>query len=86
MSKIHSNQSISWLLKEEKEGIEQKAGIENLKTSKTFIDYSETIDDVYENLEGYNPTTRRKVLQEFHVMIADMESNKKVSLYWLKCF
>ena len=34
----------------------EKVGIENLKNPKAFIDYSQTIDDVYENLEDYNPT------------------------------
>ena len=28
----------------------EKEGIETLKNSKAFIEYSQTIDDVYENL------------------------------------
>ena len=28
--------------------------IENLKNPKAFIDYSQTIDDVYENLKDHN--------------------------------
>ena len=44
-----------------------------------MIDYSQTIDDVYENLEDYNQTKKRKVLVVFNDMIADMEANKKVS-------
>ena len=28
----------------------QKIGIKQLKNSKAFIDYSQTIDDIYENL------------------------------------
>ena len=54
----------------------EKVGIENLKNPKAVIDYSQTIDDVYENLEDYNPTTKRRVLIVFDNMIADMESNK----------
>ena len=57
----------------------EKVGIENLKNPKAFIDYSQTIDDVYENLEDYNPTKKRRVLIVFDDMIADMESNKKLS-------
>ena len=57
----------------------EKVGIENLKNLKAFIDYSQTIDDVYENLEDYNPTKKRRVLIVFDDMIADMESNKKLS-------
>ena len=29
--------------------------LENLNNPKTFDDYSQTIDDVYENLKDYNP-------------------------------
>ena len=43
----------------------EKVGIENLKNPKTFIHYSQTIDDVYENLEGYNPIKKRRVLIVF---------------------
>ena len=53
--------------------------IENIKNSKAFIDYLQTIDDVYENLEVYNPTKERRVLIVFDDMIAVMESNKKLS-------
>ena len=31
----------------------EKVGIENLKSQKAFNDYSQTIDDVYENAEDY---------------------------------
>ena len=57
--------------------------IEHLKSPKAFIDYSQAIDDVYENLEDYNQTKKRGVLNmmilELDDMIADMESNKKLS-------
>ena len=32
----------------------ERVGIKTLKHPKAFIDYSKTIDDVYENLEDYN--------------------------------
>ena len=50
-----------------------------MKNQKTFIDYSQITDDVYESLEDYNPTKKRTVLIVFDYMIADMESNKKLS-------
>ena len=53
----------------------EKEGIETLKNSKAFIEYSQTIDDVYENLEDYNPTKKRKVLIVFDD--ANMETNKE---------
>ena len=57
----------------------KKVEIEILKNPKAFIDYSQRIYDVYENLEDYNPAKKRRVLIEFDDMIADMESNKKLS-------
>ena len=55
----------------------EKLEIENLKNPKAFIDYSQTINNVYEDLEEYNPTKKRRLLIVFDDMIADMESNKK---------
>ena len=49
----------------------EKVGIENLKDSKAFIDYSQTIDGAYENLEHYNPTNKRRVFIVFDDMTAD---------------
>ena len=53
-----------------------KVGIEQLRNSKTCIDYSQTFDDVYENLENYNPPIKIKVLIMFDDMIAGMEAIK----------
>ena len=58
----------------------EKIRIKILKNPKVFIVYSQTFEDVYENLEGYNPTEKEKVLIVFDDMIADMEANKKLSL------
>ena len=49
-------------------------------------DYSQTIDDVHENLEDHNPTQKRRVLIVFDDMVADMESNKKLVLIVTKLF
>ena len=57
----------------------EKVAIRKLKNSKVFIDYSQTMDDIYENLEDFNPTKKRKALIVFDDMIADVESNKTVS-------
>ena len=37
-------------------------GTENFKNPKGFTDYSQTTDDVYENLEEYNLTKKWIVL------------------------
>ena len=64
----------------------EKLGIKIRKDPKAFIDYSQTIDHVYENLEDYNPTKKRSALIVFDQMIADIESNKKSSLIITELF
>ena len=53
----------------------EKVEIKNLENTKAFIDYLETIDDVYENVEDYNPAKKRRVLIVFEDLITDMEAN-----------
>ena len=43
----------------------------------TFIEFSNTMDDVYENIDNYNTNRQRKILVVFDEMIADIMSNKK---------
>ena len=57
----------------------EKVGITKIKNPKSFIDHSQTTDDVNEKLEDYNPIKERRVLIVFHDMMAYVESNKKVS-------
>ena len=59
----------------------EKVGTENLKNPTAFMDYLQTINDVYANLEDYNPVKERRVLIVFDDMIADMEF-----LLLLNCF
>ena len=56
---------------------EKKVVIEILKIPKVFIDYLQTVDDVYENMKDYNPTRKKRVLIVFDDMTADVESKKK---------
>ena len=37
------------------------------------------MDDIYKNIEEYNPNKKCKILIIFHDMIADMFSNKKLN-------
>ena len=55
----------------------ENAGIKNLNDSKAFIECSNTMDDIYENINDYNPNRRRKILIVFDDMIADIMTNKK---------
>ena len=53
------------------------AGIKHLNDPNTFIECSNTMDDVYENINDYNPIKKRKKLIVFDDMIADIMKNKK---------
>ena len=55
----------------------EKVGIEILKNSKAFIDYSQKIDDVFEHFKDYSQRKKRRVLIVFDDMIVDKKSNKK---------
>ena len=43
----------------------EKFGIIDIKNPKTFIDYSQTIEEVYGNAEYYNPAKKNKVVTLF---------------------
>ena len=55
----------------------ENAGIKHVNDSNAFIEYSNTMDDVYKNIDDYNPNRRRKILIIFDDMIADILTNKK---------
>ena len=38
----------------------EEAGIKHLNNPNAFIECSNTMDDVYENINGYNPIRKRK--------------------------
>ena len=50
--------------------------MKKLKNAKAFNDYSQTIDNVFENLEDYNSTKKRRVLIVFdNMMIWNITKN-----------
>ena len=53
------------------------AGIKHLMDLNAFIECSNSMDDVYESIDDYNPKRKRKILIVFDDMIADIMSNKK---------
>ena len=77
-SNIHSNNHYNYHTYQLVINRREKVGIEKLKNPQVFIDYSQTIN-FYENLEDYNPMKKRKVLIVFDDMIADTESDEKLS-------
>ena len=53
------------------------ARIKHLNDPNAFIECSNTMDDVYENIHDYNPSRKRKILIIFDDMIADIMTYKK---------
>ena len=66
-------------LSEPKHGflISVDAGTNHLNNLNGFIECSNTMDDIYENIDDYNPSRKRKILIVFDDMITDIKSNKK---------
>ena len=50
----------------------ENAGIKHSNDSKAFIECSNTMNDVYENIGNYNPNRKRKKLIVFDDMIAEI--------------
>ena len=53
------------------------AGIKHLNDPDSFMECSNTMDDVYENIYNYNSSRKRKILIVFDDMISDIMTNKK---------
>ena len=56
------------------------AGIKQLNDLNAFIECSNSMDDVYENINNYNSSRKRKILIALDDMIADIMKNKKIQV------
>ena len=54
----------------------ENIGIKNLNDPSASTEYSNTIDDVYKNIDDYNAKSKVKTLIAFDDMIADIMNNK----------
>ena len=67
----------------------ENAGIKHVNDGNALIEYFNTMDDVYKNIDDYNPNRRRKILTVFDDMIADIRTNKKfqaiIKELFIKC-
>ena len=54
----------------------ESVGLEHFSDSKVFIECSNNMDDIYKNIEEYNPNKKQKILIVFDDFIADVLSNK----------
>ena len=55
----------------------EDAGIKHVNNANAFIVCSNTMDDVYKDIDNYNPKRDKKVLIVSDDMIADIMTNKK---------
>ena len=55
----------------------EDAETKHLNDSNAFTECSNTMDDVYENTDGYNRNRQRNISIVFDDMIADIMTNKK---------
>ena len=62
----------------------EKVGLNHLNHPKAFMEYSNDMQDVYKNIEDYNPIKKRKVLIIFDDMIADMKLNPIVTELFIR--
>ena len=54
----------------------EDVGIKHLNDPKAFIEHSNTMDDVYNNINDYKPNRNKRILIVFGDMIADIMTNK----------
>ena len=54
-------------------------GLIHFNDPKTFIQYSDDMQDVYKNIDEYNVGKERKILIDFDDMIADVINDKKLN-------
>ena len=57
----------------------EKVGLNHFNDPKAIMEYSNDMQDVYKNIEDYNPIKNRKLLIVFDDMIADMINNNKLN-------
>ena len=67
-----SEPKYEYLIKKRKD-----VGIKHVNNPYAFIECSNTMDDVYENIHDYNPIRKRKKLIVFDDMIADIMDNRR---------
>ena len=59
--------------------IREKVGLKHSNDLQAFIEYSNDMKDVYENIEKCNSGKKHKILIVFDYMIADLMNNKKLN-------
>ena len=74
MQRIHMKKKYQYLINKREE-----VGLDHFDDPKVFMEYSNDMQDVYKNVEDYNPIKKRKILIVFDDMIADMINNNNLN-------
>ena len=64
----------------------ESTGLKHFNDSKAFIEYSNDMDDIYKNIEEYNPNKKRKILIVSDDVMANMLRNKKSNSIVIQLF
>ena len=56
----------------------ESTSLKHFNDSKAFIEYSNDMDNIYKDIEEYNPNEKRKISIIFDDVIADMLSKEKL--------
>ena len=56
----------------------ESTGLKYFNNSKAFIEYSNDMDDIYKDIEEYNPNKKRKILIVFNDMICNKKLGNKI--------
>ena len=57
----------------------ESTGLRHFNNAKAFIEYSNDMQDVYKNINHYNPDKENKIVIVFDDMIAGIINNKKLN-------
>ena len=68
-----SEPQYEYLIKKRKNSV-----IKHFNDLNALIECSNTLDDVYKNIDDYKPSRKRKILIVFDDMVADVKSNKNL--------
>ena len=61
-------------------------GLKHFDDSKAFIEYSNNMEYIYDNIEEYSLNKKRKILILYDDIIADILSNEKCNIIVIKLF
>ena len=60
--------------------------LKHFNNPEAFIEYSNDMEDVYKNIDEYNPDKENKILIVFDDMIADMIQQKNTKKFFLELY